>query len=104
SPLAPPDSPAAGFAAASLASFSSIRNPQSAIRILEVSFLEFIGEVIARAPGERHDRPRRVLARGVDVAAAVNDEEVLDVVRLLKLVEHRSLRIVAHARRAEFMN
>ena len=38
------------------------------------------------------------------MAAAVDDEEVLHVVRLLKLVEHRRLRIIPHARGAELVN
>src|SRR5690349_9118661 len=101
--LRPLSSPLASRPGVTSPAGSVIGLRESAVRILQVSFLELVGEVIARAPAESHNRPRRVLAGRADVAAAIDDEQVLDVVRLLKLVQHRSLRVRAHARRAEFV-
>src|SRR5579883_3448484 len=71
---------------------------------LEIAFLQFIGKVNAGAPAERHDRPGGVLATGADEGAAIDDEEILDVVRLLELIEHRPLGVVTHAGGAEFVD
>src|SRR6266571_8911074 len=60
--------------------------------------------MITRAPRQRHDGPRGILTRRADVARAVDDKQVPDVVRLLKLVQHRGLGIVAHARRAQLVD
>src|SRR5438876_7275176 len=53
---------------------------------------------------QRHDRPRRVLARRAHVTRAVHHEEILHVVRLLELIQDRRLGIGAHACRAELVN
>src|SRR5205809_4440004 len=65
---------------------------------------EFVRQMITRAPRERHDGPRGILTRRADVARAVDDKQVPDVMRLLKLVQHRGLGIVAHARRAQLVD
>src|SRR5579883_2761520 len=63
-------------------------------RSSKIAFLEFIGEVIAGAPAERHDRPGGVLATGADEGAAIDDE----------VIEHRPLGVVTHAGGAEFVD
>src|SRR5712692_6022244 len=60
--------------------------------------------MITRAPRQRHDGPRGILTRRADVARAVDDQQVPDVVRLLKLVHHRGLGIVAHPRGAQLVD
>src|SRR5258706_4221748 len=60
--------------------------------------------MLAGAPRQRHDRPRGILARRTHVTRAVHHEEILHVVRLLELVQHRRLRIGAHARRAQLVD
>src|SRR5205809_7261101 len=65
---------------------------------------EFVRQMVTRAPRQRHDGPRGILARRADVARAVHDKQVPDVVRLLKLVQHRRLGIVAHPRGAQLVD
>src|SRR5437867_3562031 len=60
--------------------------------------------MVTRAPRQRHDGPRGILTRRADVARAVYDKQVPDVVRLLKLVQHRRLGIVAHPRGAQLVD
>src|SRR3954465_2913588 len=72
--------------------------------ILECSFLHLARDVVRRAPGEREDRPRRILVRLRHEWRAVGDEQVLTVVRLAVRVHDRRLRIVAHARAAELVD
>src|SRR6516225_12334097 len=71
---------------------------------LQVAFLEFVSQIIAGAPAERHNGPGGVLATGADERAAVHHEQVFHVVRLLELVEHGSLGIVSHTRSSQLMN
>src|SRR5882724_8266868 len=71
---------------------------------LEIAFAKFVGEVVAGTPAQRHDGPGGILATGIDESAAVHDEQVFDVVRLLVLIEDRGFRIVAHARGAHFVD
>ena len=61
-------------------------------------------DVVRRAPRQREDRPRRILVRLRDERPAVGDEQILHVVRLAVRVEHRRLRVVAHARAAELVD
>src|SRR5882757_6490766 len=72
--------------------------------LLQIAFLQLVGEIIARTPAQRHDGPSGILATGVDKGAAIDDEQILYVVRLLKLVQHRSLGIATHARGAHLMD
>src|SRR5258705_13205016 len=60
--------------------------------------------MLAGAPRQRHDRPCGILARRTDVTRAVHHEEILYVVRLLELIQHRRLGIGAHARRAQLVD
>src|SRR5215831_7042955 len=71
---------------------------------LQISFAKFVRQEVAGAPAQRHDRPRGILATGVDERTAIDDEQILYIVRLLKLVQNRCLGVVAHARGAKFMN
>src|SRR6185295_13168932 len=70
----------------------------------QVPFLCLLSQIVTRPPGQSHDRPRRILTRRTDVAAAVDNKQVLYVVRLLKLIEHRSLRVGSHPRGAKLVN
>src|SRR6266487_4728947 len=60
--------------------------------------------MLAGAPRQRHDRPRRILARRAHVARAVHDEQVFDVVRLLKMILYPRTGIGTHARRTELVD
>src|SRR6516162_5179377 len=71
---------------------------------LQVAFLEFVRQIVAGAPAERHDGPGGVLTTGVDERAAVHHKQIFHVVGLLELVQHRSLGVVSHARSAQLMN
>src|SRR6266513_2892103 len=73
-------SPARGFAALS-----------------EGAALEFRDEIVTRTDAECHDSEGGVLARIRDKAGRVHDKEILDVVGLLKRIEHGFLRVRAHA-------
>ena len=63
----------------------------------QVPLLPLLGDVLGRAPGEGQDRPGAVLVGVGDERAAVGHEEVLHLVGLAPLVEHRRPRAVAHA-------
>ena len=52
------------------------------------------------APGVRHDRQRRVGPGAGRERAAIDDIEVVDLVRPAVAVQHRAVRVVAHPRRA----
>ena len=57
-------------------------------RTSKISALHFPQQEIGRADGERHDRERRVLTSARHEAGGIHHEEVPDVMRLLKLVQH----------------
>ena len=60
-----------------------------------------LDQAVGEAQGERRDGVRRVDAAGGDEDAAVDDVEVVDVVRPAPRVDDRGRRVGAHARRAE---
>jgi hypothetical protein len=60
---------------------------------LQVAPAHRLQHVIAGADGERHYRERRVLAAARHEARRVHHEKVAHVVHLLKLIQHRRLRI-----------
>src|SRR5690242_14880100 len=60
----------------------------------------FIHQIIAGAHGEREDRQGWILTGTRHEGGAVGDEHILRIPALIKLVEHRGLRITPHARRA----
>src|SRR5260370_32053628 len=72
--------------------------------MLEVAFLGFVDKIFGGAPGERHDRERRILVRIGNQWSAIRHEEILHVVRLAKAIQHGCFRIGAHARGADFVN
>src|SRR4051794_21406682 len=59
-----------------------------------------VADVLRHAPGVGHHGQRGVDAGGGWEAATVDDEQVVDVVALAPLVEHRRLRVEAHPHRA----
>ena len=61
-------------------------------------------QIIHRPNAKRHDGQRRILAGGRGESGGIADEQVLDVVSLLELIEHRFLRIVPHAGDAHFVD
>jgi hypothetical protein len=62
-----------------------------------VVFVEAVDEVGAGADGDGHHGESGILAGGGDEAGAVHDENVFDVVGLIKWSEHGFLGIGAHA-------
>src|SRR5947209_2394952 len=57
-----------------------------------------------RAPGERHNRKRRILVWIGDEGSAVGDEKIFYVVGLAISIEYGSFWIGAHACGADFVN
>src|SRR5258706_15707454 len=72
--------------------------------ILEVALLCFLQQIFGGAPGERHDRERRILIRIGDQRPAIGDKQILHAVRLAEAIEHGGFRIGAHARGAHLVN
>jgi len=70
----------------------------------DVAFLHLAHQIITRPDAERHDGQRRILARRRGEPGAVHDEQVLDVVRLLELIQHRFLGIASHAGNPNLVN
>src|SRR5258707_14393268 len=68
-----------------------------------VLFHRIYGEV-AGAGGERHVSERRIDTRGGSHAAAVGNEKVLHVMRLVMFVQDAGLGIAAHARGSHFVD
>src|SRR6476659_1127782 len=62
------------------------------------------GNIFGGAHGKSHDGNGRVLISAADEAAAVDDEEIPDIVALVPLVQHAGLRIVAHAAGTQFVD
>src|SRR5215469_13033256 len=62
----------------------------------QIPLLRFVQQIIAGAPGKRHDRERRVLVRVSDEACAIGDEQILYVMRLAESVQGGGLRTLAH--------
>src|SRR6266478_854114 len=71
---------------------------------LQIPFLGFVQKIFGGAPGERHDRERRILVRVSNQRRAIGNKKIFHVVGLAKTVEHGSFRIGAHARSADFVN
>src|SRR5205823_11891692 len=65
--------------------------------------LQSLQEMIADAQGVRHDRQGGIDRRTGHKEAAVNDVEVIQIVRLAVHVQHGSRRVVAEADRAALM-
>ena len=61
-------------------------------------------QVIAGAPGDRHDAERRVLVRIGDKRRAVGKKKIRDFPGLTVLIQHRRFRIRTHSRAAHFVN
>src|SRR5690606_12960402 len=61
-------------------------------------------DVVARAPGERHDGPRRVLVRLRYERCAIDGEQIRDVVRLAPAIQHRCGAFGTHACAAELVD
>src|SRR5438874_1614054 len=59
------------------------------------------GNAVGRAESERHDGHGGLAASGGHQAAAVTQEKVLHIVCAMVCIDHRCLRIIAHAARAE---
>src|ERR1051325_727689 len=59
------------------------------------------GNVVGRAESERHDGHGGLAASGGHQAAAVTQEKVLHIVCAMVCIDHRCLRIIAHAAGAE---
>src|SRR5215469_3402458 len=72
--------------------------------VSDISLPHFFGHVLSGAPSQRDDRECWVLVWIADKRRGVGDEQVLHLVRLAVLVQHRRRRIVAHPNGAEFMN
>src|SRR5437764_2420769 len=62
-----------------------------------VSFPHLFGHVLGGSHGERQDRQRRILRAAGYERAAIHNEEILHIVTLVIFIEHRYLRIGAHA-------
>src|SRR5256885_4710685 len=71
---------------------------------LQVPFAKFVREVVAGAPAQGHNGPRRILATGTDECATVDDKQILHVMRLLKLIENGSLWIGSQDRKSTRLN
>src|SRR5215471_14907980 len=59
---------------------------------LDIAFPHFIGEVFGGAPRKRHNAQGDILVRVADERRGVADEQVLHLVRLAVLIQHRRLR------------
>src|SRR5580692_415201 len=95
----------------SMGSFADMDSPRvlagfslSLLGRLQLVLGQLVGQVIARAPAQRHNRPGWILAAGADKGAAVHYKQILHVMRLLKLVQYRGFGIVSHARRSKFVD
>src|SRR5215469_12154404 len=80
------------------------RRDMDSFAILNVALSGFVEEVFGSAPGERHDRKRRVLVRIRHKRSAIGDEKIFYLVGLAKAVEDGSLWVGTHARGANFVN
>src|SRR5579863_1861353 len=76
---------------------------RSQLKLEFVLFHGVYGEV-AGAGGERHVGERRIDASGGDHAAAVGDEKILHVMRLIVFVQDAGFGIAAHAGGSHFVN
>src|ERR1700730_14949403 len=72
----------------------------SGIPASQIAFAVLVRDVVASARGNRHDGERGLVATRCDEHGAVSDENVFHVVELTEAVDHASLRVPAHARRA----
>src|SRR5260221_13211566 len=68
----------------------------ASLRISEGVALQLRHEVVAGAHAERHDGKRGILAGVRGEAGSVHDEKILNVVRLLELIENGFFRVGAH--------
>src|SRR5579884_3630040 len=59
----------------------------SAVSISHLALPELIRQVVTGAPAQSHDCPGWILAGGGNESAAIHYEEILDIVRLLVLIE-----------------
>src|SRR5215217_4213837 len=73
-------------------------------RSLNIALPQFFGEVLRRAPRERHDGVCGILVRVADERRRVGDEQVLHLVRLAVLVQWTGARVVAHADGADLVD
>src|SRR5882724_10207231 len=80
------------------------RKEQTEALLLQIPFLGFVKKIFGGAPGERHNRERRILVRVGDQRRAIRNKQILHVVGLAETIEHRRFRIGAHARGADFVN
>lgn len=46
----------------------------------DISLPELLSQIVTGAPAESHDRPGGILARGVNMAASIDNKEILDIV------------------------
>src|ERR1035437_80053 len=84
---------------------SSFRNSRRLfILALELSLLQLLHCVVTGSRGQGHVGQRGIHAGGRNHGAAVCDEKILDVVRLIIGVQDRSPGIPAHPSRAHLMN
>src|SRR5215469_1639586 len=61
-------------------------------------------QIIAGADAERHDGDGGVLASTGSETRPIHDKEILDVVALLKLIQDRFFRVIAHAGDPDFVD
>ena len=73
-------------------------------RRLQLSLAVAVHDVLAGSDGQGHHGQGGILAAAADERGSVGDEEVLNIVRLIELVEYGGSRVVAHARRPCFMD
>src|SRR5580704_19476075 len=62
----------------------------------DIALLRFPNDMVRRAECQCLNRHRRVIAAARNETAAVHDIQIRHIVGLVKLVDHRCLRVVAH--------
>src|SRR5262249_44073486 len=70
---------------------------------LQYPAAKLFGQIVARTPGDRKHRFGRILARRAWPAAPIDDEQVLEIVRLAKTIQDARPRILSHARSPHLM-
>src|SRR5215213_1385605 len=61
--------------------------------VLDFPLLHLVGEILRCSHRKRKNRHRRILRSACDEAAAIDHEQILDVVALVPLVQHACLRV-----------
>src|SRR5579863_656623 len=70
----------------------------------QTSFLSLVEQILGRAPGQRHDGERRILVGVGDEAGSIGHEQILNIVSLAVLIQHRGSGMLSHANRAHFVD